>query len=132
MKPVYECDMCGVCCQGLYVEVGPADVAREPRLAGVVRSGVIRNERAAFGLDATVGLLSAMLSPQKKTQTRWALMMSLANPDKKCDFLSDCKCSIHETRPEACRIYEAGGEPCQQARKRHGLPPLLPKPATDV
>lgn len=44
-----------------------------------------------------------------------------------------CACSIHPQRPSPCREFEAswaGGEHqprCDQARRRHGLPPLSPE-----
>jgi Fe-S-cluster containining protein len=33
-------------------------------------------------------------------------------------------CGIYEWRPSPCREFEEGSEACQQARARHGLPPL--------
>jgi uncharacterized protein len=34
-------------------------------------------------------------------------------------------CGIYEWRPSPCREFEAGGNACNTARRRHGLPPLL-------
>lgn len=33
-------------------------------------------------------------------------------------------CEIYEWRPSPCREFEEGSDTCQQARTRHGLPPL--------
>lgn len=33
-------------------------------------------------------------------------------------------CSCYERRPSPCRDFAAGDARCQQARARHGLPPL--------
>ena len=33
-------------------------------------------------------------------------------------------CGIYEWRPSPCREFEAGSDACNQARRRHGLPPL--------
>lgn len=33
-------------------------------------------------------------------------------------------CGIYEWRPSPCREFEAGGDACERARARHGLPPL--------
>ena len=36
------------------------------------------------------------------------------------------RCTIYETRPEVCREFAAGDQPCQQARAMRDLPPLSP------
>lgn len=33
-------------------------------------------------------------------------------------------CGIYEWRPNPCREFAEGSEACEQARRRHGLPPL--------
>jgi Fe-S-cluster containining protein len=33
-------------------------------------------------------------------------------------------CGIYEWRPSPCREFEEGSPACEQARRRHGLPPL--------
>jgi len=33
-------------------------------------------------------------------------------------------CGIYEWRPNPCREFEEGSDACEQARRRHGLPPL--------
>jgi hypothetical protein len=33
-------------------------------------------------------------------------------------------CGISEWRPNPCREFEEGSDACEQARRRHGLPPL--------
>lgn len=34
-------------------------------------------------------------------------------------------CGIYEWRPSPCREFSEGSDACEQARRRHGLPPLL-------
>lgn len=34
-------------------------------------------------------------------------------------------CGIYEWRPSPCREFEEGSDACGQARRRHGLPPLV-------
>jgi Fe-S-cluster containining protein len=44
-----------------------------------------------------------------------------------CCFLDqNQRCEIYATRPQVCREFAAGSEQCQEARRRGGLPPLLP------
>lgn len=42
-----------------------------------------------------------------------------------CVFLDgtrgDCRCSIYERRPDACRTYEVGAKACLSARRRAGI-----------
>jgi Fe-S-cluster containining protein len=33
-------------------------------------------------------------------------------------------CGIYEWRPSPCREFEEGSDACEQARRRHHLPPL--------
>lgn len=131
MTPKYECDMCGACCHSTHVVVSKADVAREPKIAPFARPGVIQNYvankgvRAELGVAAAISLLTAHLAPQAGRRTQWALTMWSDGPDSACPMLGDGgRCTVYETRPDACRAYEAGGEPCKQARQRRGLPPL--------
>lgn len=37
---------------------------------------------------------------------------------------SRAACGIYEWRPSPCREFEAGSAACEQARRRHNLPPL--------
>lgn len=44
---------------------------------------------------------------------------------KPCPMLYENKCTIYETRPTVCAEFPPGGEQCQDARERDGLPRLL-------
>jgi Fe-S-cluster containining protein len=37
------------------------------------------------------------------------------------DARSTCSCSIYESRPNACRQFEAGGAACREARRLIGI-----------
>lgn len=37
------------------------------------------------------------------------------------------QCAVYEARPSTCRDVQPGDEHCNKARRRHGLPPLLPQ-----
>lgn len=108
--PVYECDGCGACCQGLLlIEVYELDLLREPRLQTV--------------------------DPRHAGRSRADSLDELSDPDRCliiagcCPFLSpDKRCSIYPTRPNACVAMAAGDEQCQQVRRDVGLPPLAPLP----
>lgn len=100
--PVYRCPAnCG--CVHLLVEVDPLDVLREPRINDVVP---IRGRKHNLPvLDCT-----------------WLLAGHQA-----CPFLeSDKRCGIYATRPNVCVAFAAGSEKCQELRKDHGMPELIP------
>ena len=58
---------------------------------------------------------------------RWAYRLHPLPFHEACCFLdADRRCTIYETRPEVCREFAAGSEPCQRARAMMDLPPLSP------
>lgn len=108
--PIYECDKCGACCQGIpFVETDDLDVLREPQL-----------------IDADPhhrGKAVAQIVEEIRTQGK-AVIIALGLP---CMFLGvDNQCTIYPTRPNCCVGLEAGDEQCQEARLRAGLEPLEP------
>jgi len=109
MRPNYECDKCGACCEGnLIVGAEWVDVVREPRLKEADRH--YKDRAIAEALELL------------RDETR---MITLAC-GYGCPFLAEDKsCSIYPTRPNACIEMEAGDEQCQQARRSAGLPPLM-------
>ncbi len=115
-NPTYECDLCGACCRKVKVELAPTDLDREPRLAPHARSCTVRlvyTDQAGQEVGGPVA-------------TRKALAMVADGPNESCQFLAANQCSIHATRPDACRQMAAGSAHCQHERRREGLPPLAP------
>ena len=119
--PTYDCDLCGACCHKVHVELSQPDLDREPRLAELARPCTVRMVHTTQS-GREVG---------PPVATRRALAMVSDGPNESCRFLSDRKCSIHETRPTACREMSAGSDHCQRERKREGLLPLAPTAIND-
>lgn len=42
----------------------------------------------------------------------------------KGDIGENVACTVYEQRPSPCREVQAGGEKCNRARTKHGLPPI--------
>lgn len=103
-SPDYACDGCGACCRTFPIFAAGADADREPRIA---REGRTLPEHVA--------------SPQWTYQ-----LFPLPFHDGCCFLDGDNRCTIYATRPEVCREFPAGGDQCQEARARVGLPPLAP------
>ena len=102
--PHFECDGCGACCQSFPVFASVEDARREPRIA--------REARA--------------LPPWQATPEGSFRLFPIASFPA-CVFLDGAaQCSIYSTRPDICRAFAAGSAQCQDARTRHGLPPLAP------
>ena len=112
----YECDLCGACCHRVKVELSQADIDREPKLAPLARPCTVR----LVHTDRT----GAEVGPA--VATRRALAMVSDGPGESCRLLADNRCTVHPTRPDACRIMAAGSDHCQRERARVGLPRLAP------
>ena len=97
----FKCDQCGMCCQSLFIFIGPEDLQREPRLRKAVSP--LKNlpeEQELFGEFSNKYLLSA----------GWAIP---------CPFLDDNNlCTIYETRPENCRNWEPDKNWCRSIRRK--------------
>lgn len=52
MPERYECDQCGACCRGLFVEVYQLDVDREPRVGQAMRPF----RAGCAGLNGEIGI----------------------------------------------------------------------------
>ncbi|MFQ3592843.1 MAG: YkgJ family cysteine cluster protein [Gemmataceae bacterium] len=100
----YECDECGMCCKSFPIFASQADAQREPRVASEGRR-----------------------LPMQMVDDRWTYRLYPLPFLDSCPFAgTDRRCTIYATRPTVCREMPAGGLQCQDARRRHGLPPLLP------
>ena len=104
MDNVNPCAGCGLCCKSLIIEIDHVDVVREPRLLPVV---------VLLDGDGSV-----------EYESEWDKQYRLACGSKHpCKLLDgDGKCSIYSTRPNACVMFEVGGEHCNELREEHGLP----------
>jgi Fe-S-cluster containining protein len=100
----YECDGCGACCGAYLIFASESDAAREPRIAAEGRK----------------------LADHLAT-SRWAYQLFPLPFHSSCCFLDAAnRCTIYERRPDVCRDFDAGDGPCQDARRRAGLPALEP------
>ena len=98
----FECDGCGACCRTFPIFASAADARREPR---IVAEGRALAEHLATD--------------------HWHYQLYPLPFHVTCCFLDgDARCTIYPTRPDVCRAFPAGGEQCQTARARLGLPPL--------
>jgi len=82
----YLCNRCGLCCRDKVITLSPYDVIRIARAAGV-------------GTDEAVA---------RYTTRRGSLLRFL--PDGRCAALAGSRCTIHQGRPLACRLYPLGLE----------------------
>jgi Fe-S-cluster containining protein len=103
---IFECDGCGLCCNGsLIVEASALDLIREPRIQEAYPLTRGKN------LDVKLPILEAC----------WVLGCG-----KRCSFLgTDNRCGIYATRPNTCVAFAAGSVKCQGLRKDAGLSPLV-------
>jgi len=90
-----EC-RCGLCCRGLLIEVLTEDAEREPRIKE---------------------LGSPLLTPPDESGHRHPVGYILnSREDMACVFLDRATnlCTIHETRPLLCRLFDCDGEGREQ------------------
>ncbi len=100
----YECDGCGVCCRSYLIFASESDAAREPRIADEGRK-----------------------LPDHLATPEWVYQLFPLPFHRSCCFIDEsARCTIYEGRPDVCRAFAAGGDQCQAARLRAGLPPLEP------
>ena len=98
----FTCDGCGACCRTFPIFASAEDASREPRVA-------------AEGKE---------LAPHLRTSA-YAFQLYPLPFHETCCFLDvDQRCVIYETRPDVCRQFAAGGDQCQEARRRSGLSEL--------
>jgi len=102
----FDCDGCGACCRTFPIFASIADAARESRVAAEGRA-----------------------LPHHLATDRWTYQLFPLPFHECCCFLDGAaRCTIYPTRPHVCRAFAAGGDQCQSARSRLGLPPLPPVP----
>jgi Fe-S-cluster containining protein len=104
MDVTFDCDACGACCKTFPIFSAEADAARESR---------IRTE--------ALPLVEHVATP------KFAYRLFPLPFHEACCFLDgEKRCTIYDTPPDVCRLFDAGSEQCQEARLRAGLPLLPP------
>ena len=97
------CTSCGACCASFRVDFS---VFERDDHGGAVPSGL--------ALDLT-DTLCRMRGTDHSPPRCGALMGAIGKR---------ALCGIYEWRPSPCREFEEGSDACEQARRRHHLPPL--------
>lgn len=97
----FTCRKCGACCQTLYITITPEDLAREPKLHKAVTRLKHRPEHQnILGEYSDRFLLAA----------GWAIPCPMLGADNLC--------TIYETRPLACRQWQAEPQRCQRLKEK--------------
>jgi len=111
-KEVHSDCRCGECCRRLIIEVGLEDAKREPKIAE--RCGPIYTD--------------ARLTASGKRELEGYVLNSERN-GYACEFLEQSTnlCTIYETRPWACRVFDCEGESREELVQLGILPSILPK-----
>jgi uncharacterized protein len=105
----YDCDACGACCKTFPIFADATDAVREPRIVA-----------------------EALPVPAHVATADYAHRLFPLPFHAACCFLdAEDRCTVYETRPDVCRRFEAGGEQCQEARRRVGLGALQPVSANE-
>ncbi len=95
----YQCNQCGLCCHAKVITLSPYDVLRIARARSIATSEAVR----------------------RYTSRRGSLLRFGA--DGGCAALSDSRCSVHEGRPLACRLYPLGLERTEAGERLIRLDP---------
>ncbi len=82
----YVCNGCGLCCRDKVITLSPYDVIRLARAAGISTGAAVAHY----------------------TLRRGSVLRFL--PDGRCAALEGPRCTIHQGRPLACRLYPLGLE----------------------
>ena len=82
----YVCNRCGLCCRDKVITLSPYDVIRIARAAAISTGAAVA----------------------RYTLRRGSLLRFL--PDGRCPALEGPRCTIHQGRPLACRLYPLGLE----------------------
>jgi Fe-S-cluster containining protein len=80
----YTCNACGLCCHAKMITLSPYDVLRIARAAGIATGEAVRRFTIRRGSILKFGA------------------------DNSCVALSGSRCSLHQGRPLACRLYPLG------------------------
>jgi uncharacterized protein len=108
-----DCLSCGACCATFRVDFHPAELAGGAFAwaGGVPYEMTLRLTQTLVRMRGTDG--APGVAPR---------CVALAgNPAAE----GGVRCTIYPQRPGPCREFEAGGDACARARRRHGLSPLI-------
>lgn len=105
--PICSC-RCGQCCRGLIIEVDLRDAEREPLIAQRCEPMYEHPQLTVSGQRELIGY-----------------MLNGRQGDHSCVFLDQATnlCTIHETRPLTCRLFDCDGEGREQLIELGMLPP---------
>jgi Fe-S-cluster containining protein len=109
--PTCQC-RCGQCCRGLLIEVSVEDAEREPKIA---ERGDPMYEHPNLTASGNRELIGYFLNSRGK--------------DMACVFLDQATnlCTIYDTRPLVCRLYDCDGAGREQLIELGMLPVKAPK-----
>jgi Fe-S-cluster containining protein len=102
-QPEHPCLRCGACCAAWRVDFAAEEMDEQ---GGCVPAGL------AVEVTAT----TSRMRGTDHLPARCAALVGKVG-ERAC-------CGIYEWRPNPCRELEPGSSACEQARARHGLPPL--------
>ena len=105
-RPIYDCQACGACCIHERSN-GPAYVYLEVDEASRLKR---------LGLKVVQVAGDFFLGARTRADGHRACVAFRGEVGR------FCTCSIHDVRPNICRQFDAGDEPCREARARLGLP----------
>lgn len=95
----YQCNQCGLCCHAKVITLSPYDVLRIARARSIATSEAVRTYTARRG------------------------SLLRFKDDGGCSALSGSRCTIHEGRPLACRLYPLGIERTEAGERLIRLDP---------
>ena len=105
-EPIPDCITCGACCGSLIcVGVNPGNPISSKDCWEITKEG----ENGEFTVDLYI----------KRNEESF----SCSNLEGKIG--EKVGCSIYETRPPMCRVFEAGSDRCHAIRRAYGIEPFL-------
>jgi len=98
-EPTHSDCRCGECCRRLLIEVGLEDAEREPKIK-----------------EADPIYLPPEITRSGKKELIGYLLNEIKEDGYACRFLNESTnlCSIYETRPWVCRVFDCDGEGKEQ------------------
>jgi uncharacterized protein len=103
------CQACGACCASFRVDFHPAELA-----GGAFAWG------AGVPVEMTVPVTPAIVR-MAGTDAAVPRCIALAGT-----VGQGVACTIYDARPSPCREFDTTDDACARARRRHGLPSLMP------
>ena len=89
---VFKCIQCGKCCKEIPIDIAGSDIIRW-------------YNQGRWDILQEISLID---NYPKKGQCGFFIAKTTFNPKQDCPFLVDNKCSIHDTKPLACKDAPIG------------------------